>query len=103
MKLLLVEVLNRQSPQFDIILRSKKGDFVVNFGNDVGKKLVIELKDVDKQLSVAEIQEELKEAKQNRNADFHFCGKKCRISSQMHRIFPRIQWTQSCLRSWKQG
>lgn len=52
------------------LLRSKKGDYVVDFGNDVGKKLVIELKDIDKQLSVTEIQKELEEAKENRDADF---------------------------------
>jgi hypothetical protein len=62
--------LEKTSTKPGKLLRSKKGDFVVNFGNDVEKKLVIELKDVDKQLSVTEIQEELEEAKQNRNADF---------------------------------
>ena len=62
--------LEKTSTKSGKILRSKKGDFVVDFGNDVGKNLVIELKDADKQLSVSDIQDELEEAKQNRNADF---------------------------------
>jgi hypothetical protein len=94
--------LEKTSTKPGKLLRSKKGDYVIDFGNDVGKKLVIELKDIDKQLSVTEIQKELEEAKENRDADFHFRGKTCRISSQIHRMVPRIQRTQHCLRSWEQ-
>jgi hypothetical protein len=64
--------LEKTSTKSGKILRSKKGDFVVDFGNDVGKKLVIELKDADKQFSISDIQDELEEAKQNRAADSPF-------------------------------
>lgn len=50
--------------------RSKKGDFVLTLGNNVGKKCVIELKDVDKRFSADDILDELEEAKENREADY---------------------------------
>jgi hypothetical protein len=62
--------LEKTSTKPGSLIRSKKGDYVVTFGNNIGKRLVIELKDVEKQLSAVEIQEELEEAKRNRNADF---------------------------------
>jgi hypothetical protein len=62
--------LEKTSTKPGKLFKSKKGDYVVDFGNDVGKKLVIELKDIEKQLTVTEIQKELDEAKENRNADF---------------------------------
>jgi hypothetical protein len=62
--------LEKTSTKPGKLLKNKTGDYVVTFGNNVGKKLVIELKDIDKQLSVAEIQKELEEAKENRNSDF---------------------------------
>ena len=62
--------LEKTSTKPGKLIRSKKGDYVVTFGNDVGKKLVVELRDIDRQLSVAEVQEELQEAKENRNSDY---------------------------------
>lgn len=59
------------------LLSSKKGDYVVRFGNNTGKRLVIELKNVDKQFSTKDIQDELEQAKKNREADYALLVVKC--------------------------
>ena len=62
--------LENTSTRVGRITRSKKGDFVLTLGNEVGKKCVIELKDVYKRFSVDDILNELEEAKKNREADY---------------------------------
>jgi hypothetical protein len=51
------------------ISKSRKGDYTITFGTNIGKKLVFEVKDVQ-EISLKGIHDELEEAKKNRNADY---------------------------------
>lgn len=64
------DCLENTSTKVGKLTRSKKGDFVITLGNNIGKKCVIELKDVDRRLTTDDIQVELEEAKKNREADY---------------------------------
>lgn len=64
------DCLENTSAKVGKLTKSKKGDFVVTLGNNIGKKCVVELKDVDKRLTTDDIQVELEEAKKNREADY---------------------------------
>lgn len=62
--------LEKTSHKVGSIPNCRKGDYVITLGNNVGKKLVLELKDVDKRFTTEDIQQELDEAKKNRGADY---------------------------------
>lgn len=60
--------LERTSDIIGKVSGSKKGDFVLTLG-DIGKKIVFEMKDRDK-ISLKDIQKELDESMENREADY---------------------------------
>ncbi len=60
--------LERTGSEHGKIGNSKKGDFVVTLG-DINKKIVFEMKNKDR-VSLKDIQKELKEAIENREADY---------------------------------
>lgn len=60
--------LERTGKENGKIANSKKGDFVITLG-DIGKKIVFEMKNKDK-ITLKDIQIELKEAIENREADY---------------------------------
>ena len=60
--------LERTGKEYGKITNSKKGDFVITLG-DIGKKIVFEMKNMNK-ITLKDIQKELKEAIENREADY---------------------------------
>jgi hypothetical protein len=52
------------------ISKSMKGDYVVTLGNNIGKRIVFEVKNHSQQISSKSIHDELDEAKKNRDADY---------------------------------